>query len=556
MSGFYYIAIAFLQRLVNMRSAFAVCAIRPVLPSSTIDSELADELAERRGGRLLPASNEPLGQAGRPRSVNRQWGKALPQRTLGVIVSLVLAPGFHGFPAAAPSAPNPAVTAPVAGGDHGQPFGGLAAADMPSGYLEEERFFSGTATAYTKSGSWGIDGMWEATPGSTAAYRVRMLIRRPKDARRFNGILVVEWLNVTAQLEGAADYMQMQEELVREGYAWVGIGAQAVGVNAPRTGLKAWDPTRYGTLTHPGDAYSYDIFSQGAQALRHPKGEDPLGGLPVRHMIATGRSQSAFRLVTYINVIHPLTHLFDGYFVHSRGSNAAGLQAEALARDAGAPMPAGAHIRTDTEVPVFDLQTEGDMVALRAHLTHQDPNPHYRRWEIAGASHAETPRWVVEVPPPLDMGQGCKEPVNSAPHHAIVKSGLRALTRWVRDGIVPPQSPAIELGDPAAADPVVRDSFGNARGGIRLPEVEAPTATLDGRRNDVADAAPGAQNFCFLFGHTVAFDRPTLASLYPSHPSFVDRFSKAVDALERAGYLLKPEADEARQAARQSHVGR
>ncbi len=68
------------------------------------------------------------------------------------------------------------------------------------------------------------------------------VIRRPRDARRFNGILVVEWLNVSALIEGAADYMQMEEEIVREGYAWVGIGAQNAGVNAPRSGLKAWDP--------------------------------------------------------------------------------------------------------------------------------------------------------------------------------------------------------------------------------------------------------------------------------------------------------------------------
>jgi hypothetical protein len=248
-----------------------------------------------------------------------------------------------------------------------------------------------------------------------------MLIRRPKDAARFNGVVVVEWLNVTAQAEGAADYMQMQEEMVREGYAWVGVGAQAVGINAPGSGLKAWDSVRYGSLLHPGDAYSYDIFSQAAQAIRHPNEVDPLGGLPRRFIMATGRSQSAFRLVTYINAFHPLTQAFDGYFVHSRGSNAAGLAADALARDGEKPIPAGAHIRADVDVPVFDLQTEGDMVALRAHLTHQDPNPHYRRWEIAGGAHAENARWVVEVPPALDMGQGCKEPLTP-----------RRITRWSR----------------------------------------------------------------------------------------------------------------------------
>ena len=215
----------------------------------------------------------------------------------GLLLAVAIAIGFNANVSAA--VPNPTVTPPVTGGSRGQPFAALPAAAVPSGYLEEERFFSGTATAYTKSGTWGVDGKWEVKPGTTAPYNVRMLIRRPKDAARFNGVLIVEWLNVTAQLEGAADYAQMQEALVRDGYAWVGVGAQAVGVNAPGTGLKAWDPTRYAALVHPGDAYAYDIYSQAAQALRHPVGENPLGrashpshagdwtisiGVPARHL--------------------------------------------------------------------------------------------------------------------------------------------------------------------------------------------------------------------------------------------------------------------------------
>jgi hypothetical protein len=477
----------------------------------------------------------------------------MTHRQFAVVSLAILTLSAPAFAQSTPAATSAVVSAPVTGG-RGQPFAALAT--MPPGFVEEERFLSGTATAYAKSGRWDVDGAWTVTPASTAPYTIRMLVRRPRDANRFNGTVVVEWLNVTAQAEGAADFMQMQEEIVREGYAWVGVGAQAVGVNAPGTGLKAWDSVRYAPLSHPGDAYSYDIFSQAARAIRPTRGEGPLGGLRIRHMVATGRSQSAFRLVTYINAIHPAARLFDGYFVHSRGSNAAGLSAEALARDASDPIPPGARIRTDINVPVFDLQTEGDMVALRSHLTRQDAGPRYRRWELAGAAHAETPRWVVEEPPPLDRGQGCRTPVNAAPHHAFVKAGLRALTRWVRDGAAPPHSPLIELGDPAAADPIVRDSFGNAKGGVRLPQVEAPTATIDGLRNDVAKATPGGQNFCFLFGQTTPFDRERLASLYPSHEAFVKKFTAAVDALEKSGYLLPPEAAEARKAAEASGVGR
>ena len=65
-------------------------------------------------------------------------------------------------------------------------------------------------------------------------------------------------------------------ELIREGFAWVGVSAQAAGINQ----LKCADPPvapshrgrRPGALRQrcriPGDSYSYDIFSQAGQAIR------------------------------------------------------------------------------------------------------------------------------------------------------------------------------------------------------------------------------------------------------------------------------------------------
>jgi hypothetical protein len=162
---------------------------------------------------------------------------------------------------------------------------------------------------------------------------------------------------------------------------------------------------------------------------------------------------------------------------------------------------------------------------------------------------------VVEVPPELSMGPGCANPVNAAPHHAFVKAGLHALADWIRTGTAPRQSPEIEL-VASESHPIARDESGNARGGVRIPELEAPTATLDGARNSVASATPGTQNFCFLYGNTKMFDAAELRRLYPTHAVFVDRFVAAVDALERDGYLLAPEAEEARRAAGESTIGR
>ena len=141
------------------------------------------------------------------------------------------APGKKEPLAGAPAVSNPAVSRPVTTEGSGRPFGALPAKDLPPGYVEEERFFSGTATSYARAGEWTTDGRWGVTPSKSAAYTVRMLVRRPREASRFNGIVVMEWLNVSGQSEGAADYSMMEDELIRGGYAWVGVGAQVVGVS-------------------------------------------------------------------------------------------------------------------------------------------------------------------------------------------------------------------------------------------------------------------------------------------------------------------------------------
>jgi hypothetical protein len=128
----------------------------------------------------------------------------------------------------------------------------------------------------------------------------------------------------------------------------------------------------------------------------------------------------------------------------------------------------------------------------------------------------------------------------------------------VREGVAPPQSADIELADPLAVPAsIVRDAFGNAKGGIRLPQIEVPTATLDGRVNAPAKPPPaGTQNFCSLFGGTVPFAQEKLDELYPAHGLFVERFVKATNALVEQGFWLEPEAQKAREAAAQSTIGR
>jgi hypothetical protein len=66
------------------------------------------------------------------------------------------------------------------------------------------------------------------------------------------------------------------------------------GPSPPQSGtpLRPSNPGRYGKLSHPGDAFSYDIYSQAGRAIRSAGGVKVLGPLALKHVLAVGESQS------------------------------------------------------------------------------------------------------------------------------------------------------------------------------------------------------------------------------------------------------------------------
>ena len=100
------------------------------------------------------------------------------------------------------------------------------------------------------------DGKWTVTPTTTAAYKTRILVRRPSNPAHFNGTVIVEWMNVSAG-ESAPDWDFLNPMLMRDGYAYVGVSAQALGVNGGKSLLgtpgttgptAAWSaPSRHAT---------------------------------------------------------------------------------------------------------------------------------------------------------------------------------------------------------------------------------------------------------------------------------------------------------------------
>jgi hypothetical protein len=494
-----------------------------------------------------------------------------------VLFAVAAAAALASRPAAADTVPTPTVTgalASVAPGDPSRDYPFFAAVvDLKAqGYVEEEFIFEGTANRYN-------------TPALATAtvvdrnhrYKTRLLVRRPASAARFNGTVIVEWNNVTAGRDLDIDWFQTHEHLMRSGYAWVGVTPQRVGVEA----LKVWSPKRYGTLdvtaggTIDGDALSYDVFAQAAQAVRTPGSVDVMGGLKVERIFATGHSQSAGRLATYVNSIHPTRRVFDAVVLHGGGGR----------------------VRTDLDIPVWKLLAETDVLGSQA-ANRQPDTARFRLWEVAGTSHVDlqfvsysrqlTARDGSPVAPGANGGRrgaaatreptpdgrgatssgaglaaagsgsaasgagnpgGCDRPSYShIPFHYVMNAAFDHLVRWVRDGVAPPTAPPIEtpaVGPPATA---ARDARGNALGGIRLSQHAVPTAVNTGQ-----NSGPG---FCRLNGSHEPFDAATLAGLYPTLGAYVGAVREATAKNLKAGYILQADADATIAAAEAANVGK
>src|SRR5207237_8361170 len=55
------------------------------------------------------------------------------------------------------------------------------------GYVQEEYFISGTASAYANQGALAVDGRWTVPPADPAADQTRLIVRRPGEEEEHNG---------------------------------------------------------------------------------------------------------------------------------------------------------------------------------------------------------------------------------------------------------------------------------------------------------------------------------------------------------------------------------
>jgi len=459
--------------------------------------------------------------------------------------------------------PASATNRPFLGADRA-----LAPVDLAArGYLENELLVSGFASLY----DWAAGGV--VARGASVPYTTRILVRRPKDAAKSSGRVVVELLDPSGQYDSAPLWGFSWEHFLRSGDVWVGVTVKPVaaatlrrfdGVRYSRvsfaypragagTGAGACDAAPAGATSPDGaladaeNGLAWDVVAQVGALLKSSSKENPLLQLNPRRMVAAGYSQAGGYIMTYAHALHAALRLGDGSPIFDGYLDAAGAGAASI-NQCAAPLPAedARRLPPKVGVPFVVVMTESDYPrALKYRRDDADEPGVFRLYELAGAAHSGP--FAAGQPTAADLaiaGQAapaedlCREPRGDFP----LGYAFNAIWQQLDDLLVRQQpmarEPRIETD---AAGVVLRDAVGNARGGFRLPQIDVPLAAYRGSSTPRADDAR-AQGVCALAGAMQKLGVAQLKAQYKSRAEFLRRFNAAVDEAARARRVVAEDA--------------
>jgi hypothetical protein len=235
-----------------------------------------------------------------------------------------------------------------------------------------------------------------------APYGNRILVRRPTNAARFSGTVVVELMAQARRFDWALMFGYLYDQMMEQGDAWVGI-------TLPNNidGLKKFNPTRYAAVSMANPASSaacpgakdapspmeeglrWDMISQVGALLKSDAAGRPLSGLNVQYVFLTTQFGD---ITTYVNAIHPHARLtggkpvYDGYLLKNPPATT---RINQCAAAPGNNDPR--RVVKNVDVPVIAVTAQGEVIdSLWARRPDSDdPNGRFRLYEIAGAAHID-----------------------------------------------------------------------------------------------------------------------------------------------------------------------
>ena len=400
---------------------------------------------------------------------------------------------------------------------------GLTIPDLiPHGYMEEEYFVSGT-----------VDGK---------PYTTSMLVRRPKDPKKFSGLVAVE----TVHAQGAVPFWGSKQVWMRGGHGWVAVASQRVALEQY---VKKSNPTRYaslqlpeappppaGTSAGPAAGGAQDLISQAimtqvgallkSSAAKAANG--PFPGLAVKYLVMGGSSQTGGTTLRYIQNSHAKSVLPNGKFIYDGYMPQLSFATGSLT--AGGP-------------PILHVVTEGDLMNQvgqgRVSVLRPDSDAasdRYRHFQLTGDSHVGT-RGVkdpLQIFPTLGGAFKPGEQLSQYPASEAMMPLTQHFIDWVMKGTPPPRAKPIEV----ANGQIVRDARGIAVGGVRSPYVDVPTV----RYIAAAPLAQGDNPFRRLIGLQEPLPADQLRSLYKSRDAYLRQFNTGIDKMVAARFLFPADA--------------
>ena len=449
------------------------------------------------------------------------------------------------------------------------------AALKAAGYVQEEYLLSGEANIYGENPDGSL-----SVRSSRNAYTTRLVIVRPRDPRKFNGIVQMGFNHPSL---ASVQWGRIDNLILSSGsaYALLAIGGDAGTrerssaqwpVTTPR--LFPWyDPQRYAAFRWgEDDGIRWDVMGQAASLLRDPGKTGPLAGLKVRRVYFSGWSFLGSTIRSWINFgFHDRyrradgSPVVDGYLIGiSAGSVPAGhtpLNSTDPVKDRTRDL-----LRT-IDRPVIELTSEMEAITnvhpQRPESDAVSGGP--RTYELGGTSHgdsglsgqvrADSVQLQARRHPAVEPLVACTVEDTDVPMRDVAQAALANLDRWVETGQAPPR--ALRLQVAADGKDFVRDAFGNPLGGVRVAQLDLPLVRYGEPAPELCGGKVPRRNL-----RRLPVEPALLARAYPGGAAdYMTKFRARQAQLVRQGWLRQADADAqtrlaARNAARAFPQGR
>lgn len=347
--------------------------------------------------------------------------------------------------------------------------------------------------------------------GAAEPYVTRLLLRRPLDASRFSGRVIVELLHATGPYETAPLWSLSWEHFTRRGDAWIGLTMAPAAIAA----LQKFNVARYVALSLPADSTSHcgvarpdavaaDVVAQVGALLRSSSKENPLLDLGPQRLLLAGHADSGNAVADFASGPHRALRLGDGEPIFDGYLNLSGLVAVSPA--CAASLPRG--------VPFVSVLTEADARLVPERSDGEVQSEGLRVFTIAGTDGARP--LPTGAPGAADLvaagvaalaSTACREPLKDL----ALAHALNAVWQQIEDLLVLKVPLAVQMAD------------------LQLPGAQA--AGTDGK--------PA----CSAVTGSLRFDAAALKRTYRTRAEYLRRFGAAADQAVLARLLVKEDAD-------------